>query len=211
MTAAQPYPKRFYSLDVLRGLAALSIVFWHWQHFFFLGGKPPSFAGNQQPLFNIFFIFYNKGYFAVDLFFSLSGFIFYWLYSSQISNREILGKDFFILRFSRLYPLHLLTLLWVAALHILFANVANTYFVYPYNDAYHFFLNLALASSWGLEKGYSFNGPVWSVSVEVLLYALFFLMCRLLPVRTVVMAGISLAGFLSFLYRISAGQIRRIF
>jgi len=25
-------PSRFYSLDVLRGVAALSVVLWHWQH-----------------------------------------------------------------------------------------------------------------------------------------------------------------------------------
>lgn len=24
---------RFYSLDALRGIAALTVIFWHWQHF----------------------------------------------------------------------------------------------------------------------------------------------------------------------------------
>ena len=34
-------------------------------------------------------------------------------------------------------------------------------------------LNLFFASSWGLERGPSFNGPIWSVSVEVAIYAVF--------------------------------------
>ena len=52
-------------------------------------------------------------------------------------------------------------------------------FVYPNNDPYHFVLQAAMASSWGFERGFSFNGPGWSVSVEVLCYALFFLVCLL--------------------------------
>ena len=32
--------ERVYSLDALRGLAALSLVFWHWQHFFSLAHPP---------------------------------------------------------------------------------------------------------------------------------------------------------------------------
>ena len=31
-------PKRLTSLDALRGVAALSIVVWHWQHFFAIHG-----------------------------------------------------------------------------------------------------------------------------------------------------------------------------
>ena len=41
----------------------------------------------------------------------------------------------------------------------------------------HFFLNLFFLSGWGLERGGSFNAPTWSVSIEVLLYALFFVTC----------------------------------
>ena len=39
-------------------------------------------------------------------------------------------------------------------------------------------LNVFFVSAWGFEKGFSFNSPVWSVSVEVLLYAMFFVFCR---------------------------------
>jgi len=187
-------PVRFYSLDVLRGLAALCVVFWHWQHFFYEGTRAGS-VTEELPLYKVFFPFYNEGYLAVELFFCLSGFVFYWLYSQPISEATISKREFFLLRFSRLYPLHFATLGLVGIGQLLFYALFHSYYVYDCNDAYHFVLNIFFASSWGLEKGYSFNGPIWSVSVEVFVYALFFACCRLFAVRLGTAAAISLAGF----------------
>ena len=71
--------------------------------------------------------------------------------------------------------MHFLTLIAVAALQLLYVSREHISFVYPCNDLYHFFLNLFFASNWGLERGLSFNGPVWSLSIEVVLYFVFFL------------------------------------
>lgn len=188
-------PKRFYSLDVLRGLAALVVVFWHWQHFFYLGTRPGAFEAGKQPLFDVFSPFYAKGWLAVDLFFTLSGFVFYWLYSRRVSERGISLREFSLLRLSRLYPLHFATLLCVGAGQLWFLSAMGSYFVYPFNDAWHFLLNVLFIPSLGLERGFSFNGPIWSVSVEVLLYATFFAVCRLLPVRLPTVLAVSVVGF----------------
>lgn len=171
-------PERLYSLDCLRGLAALSVVFWHWQHFFFVGASPQNLDVAALPAFGIAQPLYTQGYLAVQLFFTLSGFIFYWLYAAPIAQGMIDFRRFAVLRLSRLYPLHLLTLAVVAIGQIWHRHELGGDFVYPYNDAYHFSLNALMASSWGLEKGYSFNAPTWSVSVEILLYGLFFVVCR---------------------------------
>lgn len=187
-------PPRFYSLDVLRGFAALSVVFWHWQHFFFEGTRKPPVALEALPFYDVFFAVYTKGWLGVDLFFCLSGFIFYWLYSAAVASAAVSGRDFFVLRFSRLYPLHLATLLAVAIGQALFLRTTDSYFVYSHNDAYHFVLNLLFAPAWGLEESPSFNAPVWSVSVEVALYAVFFGLCRLLPVRPGILLGAAAAG-----------------
>ena len=40
--------------------------------------------------------------------------------------------------------------------------------------SFGFILNFFLVSGWGFEKGPSFNGPVWSVSVEIIIYFFFF-------------------------------------
>jgi peptidoglycan/LPS O-acetylase OafA/YrhL len=188
-------PERFYSLDALRGLAALSVVFWHWQHFFFSGTALGAYDLARLPLSRLLHLLYTQGWEAVDLFFSLSGFIFYWLYSKRVAGRRISAGHFSLLRFSRLYPLHLLTLLLVALGQYWMLRERGSYFVYPDNDALYFVLNLLFASSWGFEGDFSFNGPSWSVSVEVLLYALFFAYCRLLPIRAVILALSSLLGF----------------
>ena len=186
--------ERFYSLDVLRGVAALSVVFWHWQHFFYSGEKLGAYDATRLPFFEFLYAFYARGWLAVDLFFCLSGFVFYWLYAKRVSGGEISSGKFAWLRFSRLYPLHFLTLFVVMVGQLWSINASGRYFVYQSNDLYHFLLNLIFASSWGLERDSSFNGPIWSVSVEVLLYALFYSCSRLLPVRTVVLALISIIG-----------------
>lgn len=187
--------ERFYSLDVLRGIAALSVVLWHWQHFF-IGTNHGTFDVTRFPLYQWMSPLYMKGWLAVDLFFSLSGFVFYWLYSKRIADGSISPGKFALLRFSRLYPLHFATLLIVAGSQSWLMNAGGSYFIYQNNDSFHFLLNLFFASSWGLERGYSFNGPIWSVSVEVLLYALFFVCSRIFPVRFIMLASISMVGFL---------------
>jgi peptidoglycan/LPS O-acetylase OafA/YrhL len=185
---------RFYSLDLLRGFAALSVVFWHWHHFRVdaPGGPPPVEA---QPLYSVFFLFYRHGLLAVDLFFSLSGFVFFWLYARSIASGGTTPRQFWVRRFSRLYPLHLLTLLGVAAGQLLFVARFEHPFVYADNDLPHFLLNLGMASSWGFERGFSFNGPAWSVSVEMVLYGLFFMFCRWFRVRLAVVVALAVAGF----------------
>lgn len=174
----QIFPERLYSLDVTRGIASLSIVMWHWKHFFYTGTRLLNFDAAAQPFYPILKLFYERGDLAVDYFFVLSGFIFYWLYSDKIAEKITFNK-FFVLRFSRLYPLHFATLLIVLVLQWFYRIRTGSFFIYPHNDLYHFLLNLLFASNWGIQLGHSFNGPVWSVSIEVLCYGIFFIVCAL--------------------------------
>lgn len=168
---------RLYTLDALRGIAALCVVFWHWQHFFYVGTTPAAFAQTLQPQFSLFAMLYLHGGMAVQLFFTLSGFVFYWLFATVVANRSLPAARFAWDRFSRLYPLHVVTFVAVAGLQWAYWSRNGGYFVYPFNDAYHAVLNLLMMPAWGFEKGWSFNAPFWSVSVEVLLYSAFFLIC----------------------------------
>lgn len=177
--ASPKEPKYFYLLDIVRGFAALSVVLWHWQHFYTTpdDALETGFHVSQQPFYSILYPFYNNGVVAVDMFFLISGFVFFFLYFKSVRDRHLSAGSFFVLRFSRLYPLQLITLFIVLFLQTYFYRHNAYYFVYPFNDGYHFILNLFFTTSWGLEKGPSFNGPNWSVSVEVLLYAIFFAVC----------------------------------
>ncbi len=200
-------PARFYSLDVLRGIAALCVVVFHWRHFFYDGTAPGTDAPPEQPLLAVFFVPYRVGWLAVDLFFALSGFIFFWLYARPIAERTVSARDFLVLRLSRLYPLNLVTLIVVLIGQALHRQFAGGYFVYDSNDLYHLVLNLLFLSSWGFECGYSYNAPVWSVSVEMFLYALFFIQCRAMKPRVLVLIGIAVAGYAVF--RLTQSQIGR--
>jgi peptidoglycan/LPS O-acetylase OafA/YrhL len=161
------------NIDLLRGLATIAILLWHYQHFYYPQAGMPlaGWTPDQQPMFASLEWLYLKGEWAVRFFWILSGFIFFHVYAQR---REISLREFFVNRFSRLYPLHFITLCLVAVLQIVSMTIFNHYQIYLENNPYHFFLNLIFASHWGFQSGFSFNAPIWSVSVEVLAYTVFF-------------------------------------
>ena len=77
-------------------------------------------------------------------------------------------------RFSRLYPLHFVTLLAVAIIQYFSLATVSAFQLYQINDFYHFVLNALMIPHWGLQAGFSFNAPIWSVSVEIGIYVIFF-------------------------------------
>ena len=176
---APPAAGRLIGLEALRLLAAFGVLVWHYQHFLFGNGVLPTPPANQ-PFHALLAPFQAYGYAGVELFWCLSGFIFAWKYASPIHAGGVSFARFMVLRFSRLYPLHLATLLLVAAEQWFWFQRHGTYFVYSLNDLKHFLLNLGFASFWGFQDGYSFNGPSWSVSAEILVYVLFFGLSRLI-------------------------------
>lgn len=105
-------------LEVIRFLAAFAVLLWHYQHFSFIADKANDFERQLQPFYNQFRIFYDYGYLGVQVFWSISGFIFFYKYSDSVANKKIAARRFIVLRFSRLYPLHIATLALVAILQI---------------------------------------------------------------------------------------------
>ncbi|SEW49673.1 acyltransferase family protein [Chitinophaga arvensicola] len=173
--------KHFYTFDAFRGIASIIVVLYHWQLFYYANDVfvLGQYDKTALPFYHYLAVFYNDGMVAVDIFFLLSGFIFFWLYSERVASGKMKFRQFFTYRLSRLYPIHFVTLLIVTMLQwMMVKNVGHT-FIIQYNDAYHFILNVFLMQNWGLEKGASFNGPSWSISVEVFLYFLFFIICYL--------------------------------
>jgi peptidoglycan/LPS O-acetylase OafA/YrhL len=167
---------RLYSIDAFRGLAAMGVVLWHWQHFYSISG---TWAANwnraDQPFFSVLRPLYEYGWMAVDLFFAVSGFVFFWLYLEPVARREIGVGKFARQRISRLYPIYFLTLLIAAGLQLLFHRATGNFFIFDANDAWHFIKSLFLVQQWlPPDESQSFNGPDWAVSIEVLLYVIFF-------------------------------------
>lgn len=134
----------------------------------------------KQPFFHLFKYFYTYGLWAVQFFWVLSGFVFFHVYAPR---QTVSVRAFFNHRFSRLFPLHLITLLLITGLQLASWHIFGKFQIYAFNDIYHFFLNLFMASNWGFEKGPSFNAPIWSISVELLTYVMFFTFLKTTKIR----------------------------
>ena len=173
-----PMANKLPGLEALRFVAAFAVLIWHYQHFSYVADVPVDLIRARLPFYGLLRPFYEAGEYGVWVFWCISGFIFFWKYRDAIFDRAVPGWTFFVFRFSRLYPLHLATLVAVAILQSLYFRMHGCFFVYQNNDIRHFLLQLLMASKWGLESGDSFNGPIWSISVEVLVYVVFFLMLR---------------------------------
>ena len=165
---------KLYFIELLRFFSAFSVLVWHYQHFSFKSYSPVNYNKNELPFNEFLRVFYEIGGSGVLVFWCISGFIFFYKYEEVISKNLINSRKFFLNRFSRLYPLHFITLLIVLILQYLYQGQNGNYFVYENNDLYHFFLQVLFISNWGIENGYSFNGPIWSVSIELVVYLIFY-------------------------------------
>ena len=200
--------KRLYSIDALRGVGALAIVFWHWQHFWAVRGTWQAvWSRADEPFYAVFKPLYDQGWAAVDIFFAVSGFVFFWLYLEPVAKREIGVGKFALQRVSRLYPLYCLTLLVATAMQFAFRNRTGNFFIFDANDWQHFVKSIFLAQNWlPPDELQSFNGPAWAVSIEVLLYIVFFAAVRFGLRGPLGAIGFAIAGAIIFFWD---GQIGR--
>jgi peptidoglycan/LPS O-acetylase OafA/YrhL len=146
----------------------------------------------------------GRGELGVDLFFMLSGLVISYVYQSEFSVWES-GKAarFWVLRFARIYPLHLLMLLGMALQEQLENGYSWLYFSHaPFHHPssfQDFLLSLLNIQAWETTRKLSFNYPSWSVSAEWFAYLLFPLIAPLMrQVRSCWQSGllilISLSG-----------------
>ncbi len=167
--------RKFVGIELLRFLCAFSIVVLHNRNF-----VADNIAISEMisitidfPLYQFFYRYIRQ---SVELFWVISGFVLFWKYSDAFYEKRVSFKEFAIIRLSRLYPLHILTLFLVIVLQLIYHHFHNYYYFYNENfDLYHFFLNIFLMSYWGFEHGQSFNQVIWSVSVENIACIIFFL------------------------------------
>jgi peptidoglycan/LPS O-acetylase OafA/YrhL len=179
--------KKIYSIEILRFFASISVLIYHYKIFFFIVNKFYNFNYSNPsdnlflsslPFNSILNLLYKYGDNGVQVFWCISGFIMSYVYLEQ--KNKINGKSFFLNRFSRLYPLHFATLILIVILQksnlILFGN----FLVFDNNNFYNFLLHLFFISGWGFQEGLSFNEPIWSVSLELIAYFLFFFSIKMI-------------------------------
>lgn len=153
-------PVKLPQLDVLRGMCALLVVFYHvlFQH-----------PGHSLGVFRHAALF-------VDFFFVLSGFIMFHNYGNMASWPEF--RRFIGLRLFRTYPLHVVMLLVFLAYETLQYALVQLYDFptstppFSDNNAVSLVLNLLLLNGVGLID-LTFNTPSWSISTEFWAYVVF--------------------------------------
>ncbi len=148
-------------LTSLRFAAALLVVCAHWD---VSRGHVPSMFGAA----------------GVEFFFVLSGFILTHVYRTGFTSGNALAavRAFWLARFARVYPLHVLTLLAVCLLGLVAIR--------PPFYGIALGAQLTLLQSWIPVDNvpFAFNGPAWTLSDEAFFYAVFpFALQRLIRAR----------------------------
>jgi len=158
--ASAVFEKReYHTLDAMRGLAAIVVVFLHCGTLW--GGWHPA-----------------SGYLAVGFFFALSGFVLEHVYGPRFA-RGMQASDFIKARYIRLYPLYLLGAVVGFAGIIIFK---------PWLGLLARALPAAIMLPTPTSDGsiYPFNVPAWSLFLELLVNLVFVLIWRYLRPRMLV-------------------------
>lgn len=134
-------------LAFTRFIAAIAVVFFHYG------------TALSQPIQDLFLVFIKKGYVFVNYFFVLSGFVMIIAYSKM---ERINFVSFLQNRLARIYPIYLLSLLFIILIY--FENKAN------FQDI---FWNVLMVQTWIPAKALTLNFPSWSLSVELFFYVVF--------------------------------------
>lgn len=171
-------------LESLRGVAAVLVVLYH----------SPWTWGERR------LAWFDHGYLLVDFFFILSGFVMCHAYHAKIIQ-GMKFRDYFALRISRLYPLHLAMLVcwtpYVLLKQGFAAQTGESNEALAASNLSSFLSNLLLIQAWGLHDSLSWNGPSWSISAELFAYLVFFVTTVTIDRRGRwwVPLGLSIAGY----------------
>ncbi|ATP57129.1 acyltransferase [Pedobacter ginsengisoli] len=181
--------QHFDILDGLRGIAAISVVIFH-----FMEMAITDYSKN----------FIAHGFLAVDFFFCLSGFVIGYAYDDRIGKMGV--KEFFKSRLIRLHPLVILGSI-LGLLTFLFAPYGGNPEAYSAGKIILIFLSSILLIPFPsmTERSFnlfSFNAPAWSLFWEYIANIVYaFILCRLSRRVLLVLTAISAVALCFVSYR----------
>lgn len=161
------------ALTSLRWFAALAVFLFHLTQEVRVGEPPASLRGLYD--------FLAQGYVGVSFFFVLSGFILTYTYHERlrVPSLRSVGR-FYVARFARIYPVHLVTLLLAIPFMIQGPAYLRDGQLAPVVASFvaqlllvQSFVPLEIRSARAEPFAFHFNGPAWSISTEMFFYALF--------------------------------------
>lgn len=154
--------ERNYSLDFLKIIATILIVFHHYQQILNIEFKGINFYGGK----------FYFGY-LVEFFFLVSGFLMF-NYIEKIKV-GLTFKDFFIRRIIRLMPLIIVAAISYEILLYIYPKVFGDYFYNSKPDFWGLIISvLGIQAGWTFENP-MINNPMWYISVLLLCYIIFYI------------------------------------
>ena len=161
-TTATPQPAplvRGGALDALRFFASLFVVLFHF------GDEAPIPLADMHSV-------WARGYLATDFFLMLSGFVLVRAYGAGVAAGQITPVRFWLKRFARSYPTHLITLA-ILALLVLEASLIGKTPVHAERFEWSGLpAQVLLLHAFGLGGG-QWNIPAWTLSALLICYAFF--------------------------------------
>jgi len=149
-------------LDALRFIVAFLIILHHFQ-----AAGPVPLAESMHPVFE------RGGFLLTNFFLIDSGYVLMRVYGSQMAGGGLSAGDFFLKRYLRVVPAHLIMGLTLVALVVL-GTMAG---VGPRNPEWFAWdqlpAQLALVQSFGIHGGLGWNAPSWSISALIGCYLAF--------------------------------------
>lgn len=153
-------PGRGGALDLLRFLAAVLIVLYHF------GQDAPVTLEALHPVF-------GRGYLATDFFLILSGYVLGRAYGDQVLSGRIGPVRFLGKRIQRLWPAQVIVLAGLAFI-VVVSGLVGLNPRHPENYTLQAFgMQLVFAQAWGLPGGGGWNHQSWSLSALVVCYGAF--------------------------------------
>lgn len=118
---------RLHKLDILRALAALSVLFVHWTKYWdqkLLTGELKEIYGATVEFFSRMFFINHHVNAGVLLFIVLSGFVVHHTTSNDQVNLKSWRKFFIFKRLARVWPIYILSIIFASIVYlVLFPNV----------------------------------------------------------------------------------------
>lgn len=150
--------RRFEALDSLRGVCAVLVVMFH---------MPVASHWRDWGL-------VQHGYLFVDYFFVLSGFVIAHAYAHRLKTTVDAGR-FMVRRLGRVWPLHALMLAAFVGLELvrLWTHFDGATPFTRDRSIESIFTNLLLIQAFNIHPSLTWNGPAWTLSVEVGCYVVF--------------------------------------
>lgn len=160
----------FDALDGWRGICACFVVLLHFRGY--------------SPIYDSALV--RNAYLFVDFFFVLSGFVIAWNYAARLDSREAVRR-FLVLRFGRLYPLHIFMLFCFLAYETARLLAPGSPSASPPftggTEPLAVLSNVFLLHSLHLHDNLTWNSPSWSISTEFWTYVVYALVSAWLGLR----------------------------